>query len=183
MDWYLIFKWLHVSFAIIWLGGAFIMLVLGAAADRARDDTDMVWIARKVAWSAERVYVPASILTLIFGLLMSWTGALWSNLWIILGLLGIASTIYIGIAILTPRAKKVEAGYAAGGVTPQVLATCRELLAFAKFDITVLFVVVADIVLKPQADDWVLLAIMAAVILAAGAIFLRPRLSASPAAA
>jgi len=29
MDWYSIIKFLHVSSAVIWIGGAFIMVILG----------------------------------------------------------------------------------------------------------------------------------------------------------
>jgi uncharacterized membrane protein len=156
-------------------GGAFIMVILGMAAERARDDNDMVFLVRKVAWAAERVYVPSSILTLLFGLLATWLAALWSELWVILGLVGIAATIALGIAVLTPRAKKVEAGYASGGVSPPVVATCREILAIAKFDLVLLFTIVATMVLKPQPADWVVLLIMAIVVVGAGVLFLRPR--------
>jgi len=172
MDWYPITKFLHVAFAIIWLGGAFIMVVLGAAADRARNDADIVSTVRKVAWSAERIYVPASVLTLLFGIATTWIGELWSQLWVILGLIGIAATIALGILVLSPRAKRVEAGYGAGGASPSVVATCREILAIAKFDMVLLFTIVADMVLKPGTGDWVTLAVMAAVIVVAAAVFL-----------
>ena len=175
MDWYLLSKWLHISFAIIWVGGAFIMVMLGMAAERARNENEMVFLVRKVAWAAERVFVPSSILTLVFGLLATWLAGLWSELWVIVGLVGVAATIAIGIIVLTPRAKKVEAGYASGGVCAPVVATCREMLAIAKFDLVLLFTIVANMVLKPQPSDWITLLIMAIVVVGAGALFLRPR--------
>jgi predicted membrane channel-forming protein YqfA (hemolysin III family) len=186
MDWYTLAKWLHVTFAIIWLGGALIMVFLGAAADRARDDNDMVWIVRKVSWCAERVFVAASILTVVFGLITVWLGNLWSHLWVILGLIGIAATIGMGIGVLTPRSKRAEAGFAAGGATPAVIAQCREILAVAKFDMVLLFTIVADMVLKPGWNDlgsWVTIAIFALVIAAAGYVFLMPTLRPKAAAA
>jgi hypothetical protein len=146
----------------------------------------MVWIVRKVAWSAERVYVPASIATLVFGLIAAWLGNWWSNLWLLLGFLGIASTIALGVLVLTPRAKAAEAGYAAGGVTPAVVAICRDILAVAKFDMVVLFTIVADMVLKPNWYDWgswVTVVIFALVIAGAGYVFLMPTLRAKAAAA
>jgi hypothetical protein len=182
MDYYLVSKFLHVAFAITWLGGGLIMVILGTAADRAKDDTDLVWIVRKVAWAAERIYVPASILTLIFGLSTTWFGGLWSHLWVLLGLAGIASTIFLGVVVLTPRAKKVESIFAASGVTPEAARISREILTIAKFDMVVLYVVVADMVLKPQLSDWLTLAIFALVIVAAGFVFIG-RLRAPAAAA
>lgn len=174
MDWYTIFKFLHVSSAVIWIGGAFIMVMLGIKAVRAGNDTEMVGVVRQVAWAAERIYVPASIATLVFGLIVAWIGSLWGNLWIILGLVGVASTIALGIVVLTPLAKKVETGFAAGGVTSGVAATCREILTIAKFDLVLLFTVVADMVLKPSLSDPVILAIMAAAIVVAALLWLTP---------
>lgn len=174
MDWYSIFKFLHVGSAVIWIGGAFIMVMLGVKADRAKADAEMVGVVRQVAWAAERIYVPASVATLVFGLITTWIGGLWATLWVGLGLLGVAATIALGVVVLTPRAKKVEAGYTSGGVTTDVVATCREILTIAKFDLVLLFTVIADMVLKPSLGDWLTLLLMVAVIAAAAAIWLRP---------
>jgi len=174
MDWYSIVKFLHVGSAVIWVGGAFIMVILGARADRARNDNEIVAIVLQVAWAAERIYVPASIATLVFGLILATIGSLWSNLWVILGLVGVATTVGLGIIVLTPLAKKVESGFKAGGATPGVVATCRELLTLAKFDLVLLFTVIADMVLKPGTSDWPILLIMAVVLLAAAALWLAP---------
>lgn len=180
MDWYLISKFLHVAFATLWLGGALIMVILGIGAERARDDRQLVAVVRQVAWLAERVYIPSSILTLVFGLIAAWLGDLWSHLWVILGLVGIAATIVLGIAVLSPRAKKVDAGFKASGETPEVVALCRDILTIAKFDMVLLYTVVFDMVLKPQVGDWVTLGIMALVVVAAGAYFLAPILGKRP---
>lgn len=174
MDWYALFKFLHVAAAVIWIGGAFVMIVLGARADRAKNDAEIVAVVRQIAWAAERIYVPASVATLIFGLVAAWLGNLWGNLWVILGLVGVAATIALGVAVLTPRAKKVEATYAASGVTPSAVAICRDILTIARFDTVLLFTVVADMVLKPEMGDWVVLAVMAVVIVAAAAVWLTP---------
>ena len=174
MDWYTLFKFLHVASAVIWIGGAFVMIMLGAKADRSKNDAEIVGVVRQVAWAAERIYVPASIATLVFGLIVAGIGNLWGNLWVILGLVGVGATIALGVVVLTPRAKKVEAGYEASGVTPAIVAISREILTIAKFDAVLLFTVIADMVLKPQADDWVILIVMAVVLVAAAAVWLTP---------
>ena len=172
MDWYSIFKFLHVTSAIIWLGGALTMVLLGVAADRAKDDNDLVGIVLKVAWAADRIFVPASVATLIFGLVATWIGGLWSQLWVMIGLAGIVATIFIGVVILTPRAKKVKAAHAGGSVTAESVGLSKEILAIAKFDMAMLFTIVADMVLKPKPEHWITLAIMALVVVAAAAVFL-----------
>ena len=174
MDWYTIFKFLHVAAAIIWVGGAFIMIMLGLRADRSRNDAELVSVARQVAWAGDRIYTPASIATLVLGLITVWLGALWGDLWVILGLVGVAITIALGILVLGPRAKGIDAKFGAGGATPALAALCRELLTIARFDLVLLFVVIADMVLKPGVSDWVTLVIMAIVLIAAAALWLTP---------
>ncbi len=174
MDWYLIVKFLHVSSAVVWIGSAFIMVMLGIRCNRAKDDSGMVSVVRQVAWAAERVYVPASVATLLFGLTLAWLGSLWTNLWVILGLLGVASTMALGILVLTPLTRKAEADFTAGGATPAVVVTCREILTIAQFDLVLLFTVIADMVLKPSESDWTVLAIMAVVLAAAAVLWLPP---------
>ena len=171
MDWYTIFKFLHVSSAVIWIGGGMIMVLLGAKADRAKNDAEIVGVVRQVAWAADRIYIPASLATLVFGLVTAWLGNLWSSLWVNLGFVGIVSTIALGVLVLTPRAKKVNAET---GVTPTAVRVSREILTIAKFDMTVLFVVVADMVLKPEVSDWGWLVAFAVVIVAAAALWLTP---------
>ena len=183
MNWYLILKFLHVSSAVIWIGGAFIMVMLGTRADRSADDEILVDVVRQVAWAADHVYVPASISTLVFGLILAWFASLWGNLWIILGLLGVASTVGLGILVLTPLAKKAEIGFKAGGASSDVVSTSRDILTLAKFDLVLLFTVIADMVLKPSPSDWLLLLAMALALLVAATFWLVPVLSRKPAVA
>jgi hypothetical protein len=173
MDWYAICKLLHVMSAVTWIGGALIMVLLGARASRAKHDAEMVSLVLHVAWAADRIYVPASLATLVFGVLAAALGNLWSSLWVNLGFVGIASTMALGILVLTPRAKAVKAE---AGVTPKAVAVSREILTIAKFDLAVLFTVIADMVLKPGPSDWGWLLLFATVILVAAALWLTPML-------
>jgi uncharacterized membrane protein len=183
MDWYTLIKFLHVASAVIWIGGAFVMIMLGIRAERSKNDSELVQVVLQVAWAGERIYVPASIATLIFGVIVATIGGLWASLWVILGLVGVATTIGMGVGILTPRAKKADAGFKSSGASPSVVRLSREILTIAKFDIVLLFTVIADMVLKPEADSWVTLAIMALVLIAAASVWLTPLLRKVPAAA
>ena len=174
MDWYLVLKLCHVASAVIWIGGAFVMVMLGSRADRAGDGASIVGCVRQVAWAAERIYVPASVSTLLFGLLLAWLGSLWSSLWVILGLVGVAATMLLGIFVLSPLAKKVEAGFGTSGATPEVVATCQRILTIAKFDTVLLFAVIADMVLKPTPSDRTILLLMALAVAAAGYVWMIP---------
>jgi hypothetical protein len=86
----------------------------------------------------------------------------------VLGLLGYAATFLTGLTILRPRGDRIAAMISrAGGMTPTSLADTRRLLAFARIDYVVLFLVIADMAIKPTGDDVGILLVMAA-ILAAG---------------
>ena len=174
MDWYVVLKLFHIASAVIWIGGAFVMVMLASRADRAGDEVAIVGCVRQVAWAAERIYVPASISTLVFGLLLAWVGGLWSNLWVILGLVGVAATLVLGIFVLSPLAKQVEAGFSSNGTTPDVVATCQKILTIAKFDTVLLFIVIADMVLKPGPSDWGILLIMALALATAALLWMMP---------
>ena len=76
--------------------------------------------------------------------------------------------------MLTPRSDKVGALIAKEGASPAVVEQSREILRIAQFDMTMLFVVVADMVLKPAPENYIVLLIMALVIVAGGVVFLRP---------
>ena len=173
MDWYTLFKFLHVLTAIIWIGGAFIMLMFGINAVRQQNESQLVAVAAQMGWAAEHVYVPASAATVILGIVVATIGQLWTETWVILGLVGMIITMALGILALTPRAKKVAA---APGPSAATVAVARELVTLVKFDCAALFVVVGDMVLKPTASDWIVLIIMAAVVLGAGAVWLLPTL-------
>ena len=173
MDWYTVFKLLHVLTAIIWIGGVFVMLMLGIHAAKSRDDAQLVQVVQQMGWAAERIYVPASIATVLLGMVVAALGDMWSYLWVIVGLAGMAITMALGILALTPRVKKIAAIHA---VTPETIAISRQTLTLVKFDCAALFVVVADMVLKPQIDDWTTMAVMTIVVLGAAAIWLAPGL-------
>jgi hypothetical protein len=174
MDWYVILKSFHVASAVIWIGGAFSMVILGTRAARAHDDEAIVGIVRQVSWAGDYIFRPAALSTLAFGLALAWLGGLWSSLFVILGLIGIVSAILFSSLFVTPRVKKVGAKFNETGFTPDIVAASRRLVILARFDLTLLFCVIADMVLKPTPSNWVTLLLMALVIIAAAVLWLVP---------
>ena len=171
MDLYLIFKFLHVFSAVCWVGGGLCMTVLGAFASARKDEAEMLRVVESVAYMANRWFMPASLLTLIFGLLATWSGGLFTQLWVILGLAGFAMAFLTGSLVLGPTSEKIrklkEAGRAA-----EAYPLGRKLLQTAKFDYVVMFVVIADMVTKPAPGDLPILAGLALIVLAGAAAFL-----------
>lgn len=171
MDWYSFFKFLHVIAAIVWLGGGFTMVLVSMLADRAGDHETLMVLLKTTAKLGVRLFMPTSLATLVFGLIMAafWTG--FSDLWIVIGLVGYAAAFLTGILVLKPSSEKIAAMLAADGITPAAVALGRRTLRFGKFDYVIMTVVVADMVLKPTAHDIAVLGAMA-VLMVSGAMLI-----------
>jgi uncharacterized membrane protein len=168
MDWYLYAKLGHIVFAALWLGGGVAMILLGIAAAMARDDAKLVGVVLQVVYLSERFFIPSSLLTVIFGAVMVWMAHSFTTLWIVLGLVGFAATFVTGVGIIKPAADKVAAMVRESGPTPAAAALCRRILRTSVFDYVMILMVVAIMVLKPAAENTVLLATMAGIVLLAG---------------
>ena len=174
MDWYSIVKLAHVICALIWVGGGFAMIVNGVLADRSGDAEGTMRAIRMSADLGGRLMVPASMLTLVSGLVMCWFWIGFTDLWIILGLVGYAATFVIGLFYFKPVSEKLATAVERDGVTPHALAEGRAMLRVARFDYTVMVVVVADMVLKPTFADSITLTAMALALLAGAAFAFVP---------
>lgn len=181
MDFYTIFKFLHVLTALAWVGGGLTLLAASSMASRASSQQGMFAGLDVMNRLGKTWFVPASLLTVIFGAITTTLGGMWGDLWVLIGLAGFAATFLTGLTIIEPQGRKIGAMLEAGR-TDEAMQGGERLLTVSKFDYTVMLVVVADMVLKPQWTDFVVIAIFAGV-LAAGAIaFLLPALRPEPAA-
>ena len=174
MDIYSLFKFLHVASAVVWVGAGLGLVILGVAAERRSDRPEFARVIQNVIFMAPRVFVPASIAALVFGVIAAFMSAGFTYLWIWIGIVGFAATFTTGNFFLKPRADKVSAIIAKEGASDGALAVGHELLQVAKFDYVMLFVVIADMVFKPGAGDWPVLALMAVAVAAGGVAFLAP---------
>lgn len=150
-SWYFTFKAVHVGFAVIWVGGGFLLTVLGLIAERQNNPEDMAAVAKQAAMVGEKLFSPASGIVLAAGIAMminlNWG---WGHFWIVAGLVGFASTFVTGLGFLAPRAKRLHGLMQTVGPTaPETQAAISEILLIARVDIAVLLLVVVDMVVKP----------------------------------
>jgi uncharacterized membrane protein len=175
MDYYFVLKFLHVLLIIIWLGGGFGLVILGIRADRARSDSDLITVIQQVIFMA-KIFVPAGLGALVLGLIMVVLNWSFGALWVIVGLIGFALTFGTGLLVLKPRSERVGAIIAKDGVSPAAVEQAKQILQIAKFDFVMLFIVVADMVIKPTAENYVTLTIMALALIVAAVAFHGPAL-------
>lgn len=175
MSLYEILLFLHIGFAILWLGAAVSLVVLGVMADRTDDEEAMKSTLDHNNRLSTVYFVPSSLLVLVFGIALVVESEAWSfgQLWIVLGLVGYALTFLTGIAVIKPRGERIGKmiGQAGGTMTPEAMVEGRRLLTLARIDQVVLFLVVLDMVAKPTGDDVGLLVAMAAILVAGAAYF------------
>lgn len=176
MDWYLIIKYLHVVTAVCWVGGGVILFFAGLMADKRKDDTGTSSVLKLVVILSPIWFIPMSLLTLIFGLIMAFAYNLWSEAWIILGLLGFLTTFCIGLFVLKPTSEAFTAHYEAGR-SAEAKAQGQKMLAVSKFDYVLLFAVIFDMVLRPSWGDIIPLIIIAVAVVGGALVFLLPALT------
>ena len=179
MDFYTIFKFLHVLTAIAWVGGGMTLLVSSIVTMRTQGDEAVLKSLEPMNGLGKIWFIPASLLTVVFGAIATTLGGLWGDLWVLLGLAGFANTFLTGILLLEPKGRQIEAMLKAGN-TQQAVAEGRKLLSVGKFDYTVMLLIVADMVMKPYWTDFAVIAIFAVVLAAGFVAFMLPVLRSQP---
>jgi uncharacterized membrane protein len=152
---YELLTFLHIASAIIWLGAGFVFTLLILGAEMAGDEEREARHHSDVPWLAPRLFIPASFATLIFGILLVIDGP-WSfdYLWVTLGLLGWLASFGVGITYFRTEGEKIAALAAERGPDdPEIRARIRRLNIVDRLEILILFLVVADMVIKPTGDD------------------------------
>jgi uncharacterized membrane protein len=169
---------LHLIAVIVWLGAGFTMDLLFLRAERTRNPAELGKMGELQEWLVPRLFIPSGLLTLVSGALLVWDGP-WSfsNLWIEIGLLGWIASFGVGFLFIKPQGEKMKEIVARHGPTSvEAQRHGRRLGVVSRVQLLALFLVVADMVLKPTTDDVWTLVVLAAILVAAailGALSLR----------
>lgn len=177
MTWYELLLFLHIVAAIVWLGSGLFLQILATRAERANDAEGLRRVAADSAALSEKLFIPASLATLIFGVLLvidgPWT---FDTLWIVLGLVGYLGTFLTGVLVMKPGSENLAALMEREGMSVPAEIEIRKLLTKARVDTIVLYLVVAVMALKPTGDDVGILVALAAIVVAGlGYVALRLR--------
>lgn len=168
MDLYTVFKFLHVLTALAWVGGGLTLIAASMLAQRAEGPSALFKSLDTMNLLGKTWFIPSALLTVVFGAIAATFGGLWGEFWVVLGLAGFASTFVTGVLVIEPTGRKL-ASLVAAGQADSALAAGKRMMQIARFDYTVMLVIVLDMVFKPGWTDFVTIAVMA-LIIAAGAI-------------
>jgi uncharacterized membrane protein len=173
MDLYLVLKFLHVIAAVVWLGGGFSLLLLATVQVEKAEPARIMAVVAQVAYLGPRLFLPASIVTLLTGLGAVYLGGFGWHAWIVLGFAGIAVTTLLGALKLGPMSERIVALAKHKG-PHAALSDAMTLIRLARFDYVMLFSIVFLMVAKPDWQDTTVLAIPALAVLLAGFMTVRP---------
>ncbi len=136
---------------MIWIGGGFLLTLLGIIAETKNDPNEIAIVARQAAMVGEKLFAPAGLIVFLKGTAMMLnTNWGWGKFWIVAGLVGYALTFLTGILVLAPLAKKIHTSVTANGPThPETLALVRRIMLIVRLDVAMLLLVVADMVTRP----------------------------------
>ena len=101
---------LHISFAIMWVGAGMLFHILGFRADRARNEGAMRQLFDDLVALANVFFIPSSLLVLVFGILLVADSDFYAfdQLWIVLGFVGFAITFLTGLLWIKPQSERVK---------------------------------------------------------------------------
>lgn len=142
------YKFLHIAFAVVWVGGG----ILGTFfTERAKGapPAHKLGIARDMEFVALRIFNPSAIAVLLFGILMVVTtdGIDFGQTWIVMGIAGIAVSAILGMAYFGPQVRKLVGQLESGDSGADT--RLASIAWMARIDVIILVVVVWAMVTKP----------------------------------
>src|SRR5262245_21982478 len=147
MTQYNVLVFFHVASVIVWLGAGTTVALLTVYAQRARDGVILERLAGLVAWLAPRVFAPASLAALGFGIAAAHSGHWPMLFWFHVGEAAFGISFLLNVTVRLPLVRRARRG----SIDPCRLA--RIVLALAIADLTVLYLAVADMVIKPSSSE------------------------------
>lgn len=147
---YQVLVYVHIVCAVIWVGGAITLQLLGLRAQRSSDPNDGMRALHQAEWVGTRLFLPASIVLFVAGLVMvaqAWSfGQAWIAVSMGLWILSAAS----GALYLGPRAKRAaQLMEAEGPSSPAALALTSRILLVSRLELLSFAVIIALMVFKP----------------------------------
>jgi len=148
-----VLKLIHVIAVIIWVGGAFMMIVLFALTARSGEEATVLGLAKTGESLGKAVFNPAGIITLAAGIwLVIEADYEFSEAWISLGFLGVILGAGLGMAFYPKALRRLQAGIGSGGLGgAESVAALKSMRTIQIAEFVFLVIVVWAMVVKPGA--------------------------------
>jgi uncharacterized membrane protein len=178
LTWYSLFKSIHVTAAVIWVGGAAMIQAYSFRILRTGDGKRQADFSKDTEIVGMRVFIPASLILFLAAIAMminlDWS---WNQNWIVLGVIAFGLSFVLGAGFLGPEGGRIaELIEQQGPDSPAVQARIRRILTISRCELIVLLTVIVNMVVKPVGQNgwfWGLLVAMVLGIAAALAFYAR----------
>ena len=115
MTWYELFLFLHISMAIIWVGGGFFLQMLALRVVGTDDEARIAAFAGDIEVLGMRIFTPSSVVLLLTGIGLVLNGNWdWSEPFISVGLLVWLVSFVAGDRLPRPDVRQIKAEMQAG---------------------------------------------------------------------
>src|SRR5215208_7619798 len=143
MTWYEFWLFLHVTGAIVWIGGAATIQVFGILTKRAADPAKSAFFATTVSYTILRVFLPAALVVIASGIGLTKTGHWdWGEPFIVGGLVLWAIVSLVAFGFLGRAIGAAGARLAADGRSPALALRMRNLTWLSRVLLGILVVIV-----------------------------------------
>lgn len=147
---YQLFLYVHIVSAVIWVGGSFYVQLLGIRASRSEDPLELPRLGRNVEYLGTRVFIPASLLLLASGVVMTVQAWRFEQFWIAAAIALWVLSAVAGSVYLAPRSKRAAELFEAEGPTsPTGRALTNRLFFVSRLELVSFAVIIALMVFKP----------------------------------
>ena len=148
------YQWLltvHILAAVVWVGGGFTLQMMAIRVSRDPDPARLAAFARDVEVVGMRVFLPASLVLLLFGFWLVHEGN-WSlsEGWLTFGLIVIGISIVTGAGFLGPEAGRVARVIEQQGpASPEARRRISRIFLVSRVELVLLVLTVVAMTAKP----------------------------------
>jgi uncharacterized membrane protein len=150
VTWYEFWLFLHLTAAMVWIGGGVAVQVFGILTQRAGDPDKAAFFGRSTYYVVLRLFLPAALVVVVSGIGLVQSGHWdWGEPFITFGLLLWAAIALVAFGFLGRAMGRAGAQLVAEGPSPALAVRLRNLVWLSRLLIATLVVVVFLMVVKP----------------------------------
>jgi uncharacterized membrane protein len=143
---------LHVLFAMTWLGGSIYIEALMAGARRTGDGRTWMRTFLRVGDTNQRLFTVAGIGTILFGFWLVFDRAAYEfeQAWVVLAIVMVLISVGLGVFYLTPRSQQIADRVAENGLEdPEAVSLAKQVVNVAHLNVLLLLIALVMMIWKP----------------------------------
>lgn len=145
---------LHLLGFALWFGAGIVVGLINSKSQKGKNIDQVSISVTLIDWLSKKVFIPASILTLISGITLvniSKRISL-SDYWIAFALFGVFITFILG-GIIIPKLSKKITSFTKKDNKEEFFRTHRNLVFILHLDTTIILIIFLDMIFKPQISN------------------------------